>query len=175
MKRWILWAPLALFIAFVTVVALGLRKPGNNVIRSQLIGKPMPEFNLPPAIPARPSLATVNLRDGRAHLVNIFASWCVPCAAETPQLLKLTAMGVPVEAVAIRDRSKDIQRFLAQWGDPYDRIGGDPDSSVQIALGSSGVPESFVVDGKGIIRHQHIGDIRDEDVADIFARVRAAQ
>ena len=78
--------------------------------------------------------------------------------------MALKRRGVPIDGVAIRDRSEDVARFLAEWGDPFERIGADPASRVQFALGSSGVPETFVVDGKGVIRHQHIGDIRPENV-----------
>ncbi len=76
----------------------------------------------------------------------------MPCAAEAPQLDQLAKLGVAIYAVAIRDRPEDITDFLKRYGDPYRRIGSDPTSSVQIAMGSSGVPETFVVDGKGIIR-----------------------
>jgi cytochrome c biogenesis protein CcmG/thiol:disulfide interchange protein DsbE len=82
---------------------------------------------------------------------------------------------VPIDGVAIRDRSEDVAGFLAEWGDPFERIGADPASRVQFALGSSGVPETFVVDGKGVIRHQHIGDIRPENVPEILAAYEAAK
>jgi cytochrome c biogenesis protein CcmG/thiol:disulfide interchange protein DsbE len=89
--------------------------------------------------------------------------------------MALKRQGLPIQGVAIRDRSDDVAGFLAQWGDPFDRIGADPESRVQFALGSSGVPETFVVDGKGVIRHQHIGDIRPEDMATIIAAYEAAR
>src|SRR3546814_3631129 len=99
---------------------------------------------------------------GKPRLLNIFASWCVPCAAEAPQLAVLKEAGVAIDGIAIRDSREDLDRFLARWGNPYARIGSDVDSSVQIALGSSGVPETFVIDGKGMIVYQHIGAIRKE-------------
>jgi cytochrome c biogenesis protein CcmG/thiol:disulfide interchange protein DsbE len=68
-----------------------------------------------------------------------------------------------------------VAAFLARHGDPYQRIASDPQTQVQIALGSSGVPETFVVDGRGIIRHQHIGDIRPEHMADIIKAFEAAK
>ena len=74
----------------------------------------------------------------------------------------MKARGATIDGIAIRDRPEDVARFLARHGDPYDRIGSDPRSQVQIALGSSGVPESFIVDGRGIIRYQHIGPIGAE-------------
>ena len=108
-------------------------------------------------------------------MLNIFASWCVPCIAEAPLLLDLESRGVPIDAVAIRDRPQDIASFLARWGDPYRHIGLDADSRVQLSIGSSGVPETFVIDGEGIIRHQHIGAITEADVADILEAYEAAR
>jgi cytochrome c biogenesis protein CcmG/thiol:disulfide interchange protein DsbE len=108
-------------------------------------------------------------------VVNIFASWCIPCIAEAPQLLQLARQGVPIDAIAIRDRPQDVAAFLAKWGDPYQRIASDTDSRVQMALGSSGVPETFVVDGKGVIRYQHIGDVRAETVPEIVKAYEAAK
>ncbi|HEX9948226.1 MAG TPA: DsbE family thiol:disulfide interchange protein [Allosphingosinicella sp.] len=175
MKRLFLWLPLAVFVAFIVTVAIGLRKPADSPIRSRMIGKPMPDFALEAAVPGHPPLSAANLRSGKPRLVNVFASWCVPCKAEAPQLMALRHRGIPIDGVAIRDRSEDVARFLADWGDPFERIGADPASRVQFALGSSGVPETFVVDGKGVIRHQHIGDIRPEHVPEILAAYEAAK
>ncbi|TZG28738.1 DsbE family thiol:disulfide interchange protein [Sphingomonas montanisoli] len=175
MRRLLIWAPLALFIAFFVVFASGLISPESKTIRSQLIGKPMPTFALAPGVPGKPGLSSAELANGKPHLVNVFASWCIPCIAEAPQLEQLAQAGVPIYGVAIRDRPEDLARFLARNGDPYRAIGGDPNSSVQIALGSSGVPETFIVDGKGIIRHQHIGDIQPQDVPGIMSALGAAK
>ena len=175
MKRAILWAPLLVLIAFIAIVVVGLRREPENVIRSQMIGKPMPEFALAASLPSHPPLSAADLRKGSPRLVNVFASWCIPCRAEAPQLMALKQRGIPIDGVAIRDRSEDVAAFLAEWGDPFERIGADPTSKVQFALGSSGVPETFVVDGKGVIRHQHIGDIRPEDVPTILAAWEAAK
>ncbi|MDB5688729.1 MAG: periplasmic protein thiol--disulfide oxidoreductase DsbE [Sphingomonas bacterium] len=172
--RLILWAPLVLFLIFAGLFASGLIRPSSSTIRSKLIGQPLPEFALPAALPGRPSVSRAAFTSGKPRLLNIFASWCVPCAAESPQLLQLRQAGVEIDAIAVRDRSEDVAGFLQRWGDPYAAIGSDSDSSVQLALGSSGVPETFVIDGKGIIRHQHIGDIRPADVPDILAAVREA-
>jgi cytochrome c biogenesis protein CcmG/thiol:disulfide interchange protein DsbE len=172
--RWLLWLPLALFVAIVAVVMSGLMHPVSTDIRSQLVGQPMPEFALPPAVPGHPGLARADMA-GQPHLLNIFASWCIPCAVEGPQLMALKRAGVSIEGIAIRDRPDDLTAFLARYGDPYGRIGDDANSRVQLAFGSSGVPESFVVDGRGVIRLQHIGDIRPEEVPSILAAVEAAR
>ncbi len=175
MKRLILWVPLAIFVLFIATFAIGLYAPADRVITSKLVGKPVPDFALEPAVASHPPLSSAELRQGEPRLVNVFASWCVPCIAEAPQLMELKRRGIPIDAIAIRDRPQDVAAFLAKWGDPYQRIASDPHTQVQIALGSSGVPETFVVDGQGIIRHQHIGDIRPEHMAEIVAAYEAAK
>lgn len=175
MKRWLLWAPLVLFGLFFAVVAAGLMTPKDNIITSKMVGKPMPTFSLPAAVEQRPALSSKDLADGKPKLLNIFASWCLPCIAEAPQLLELQKAGVEINAIASRDTPQDIANFLNRWGNPYSRIGSDATSSVQLELGSSGVPETFVIDGNGIIVHQHIGDIRKENVPELLEILRKAQ
>jgi len=175
MKRWVVWLPFALFAGLFVVVASGLIAPASHEVRSAMVGKPLPDFSLPSILPGKPGLGSAVFRQGKPRLLNVFASWCIPCAAEAPQLARLKAMGVAIDAVAIRDTGPDIQRFLARYGDPYDRIGDDPESAVQLALGSSGVPETFVIDGQGKILLQHIGEVRSEDVPKILAAVGQAQ
>ena len=169
MRRLILWVPLGLFVAFLAVVAAGLFAPADREIRSALIGQPVPEFSLAPGAAGRSGASSADLRNGRPHLVNVFASWCVPCRVEAPQLAALSRRGVPIVGIAVRDRPEDLARFLAAYGNPFQAIGADSDRRVQIELGSAGVPETFVVDGRGIIRHQHIGAIADSDVGGIYA------
>lgn len=173
-SRWALWLPLALFAAFAVLVLFGLLRPAPREVASTLIGKPMPEFTLPAAMPGREGLDSRVFRQGEPRLVNIFASWCLPCRIEAPQLKALADAGVPIEGISVRDTTADLQIFLAQHGDPFERIGADDDGKVQLALGSSGVPETYVVDGKGIIRHQHIGEIRPDQVATIIEKLKEA-
>lgn len=175
MRKLLIWLPLALFLVFLGVFASGLISPESKTIPSKLVGKPMPGFALASAVPGKPGLSSAELTNGQPHLVNVFASWCVPCIAEAPQLRQLAEAGVPVYGIAIRDRPEDLVRFLDRNGDPFRAIGGDPNSSVQIALGSSGVPETFIVDGKGIIRKQHIGAINPEDVPGIMSALGEAR
>ncbi len=174
MKRLWLWVPLAGFALFFAVVAAGLIKPDDSMHRSKMIGKPLPLFDLPAASSTRPGLSAKSF-SGKPYLLNVFASWCVPCIAEAPVLGFLAQQGVTIEGVAIRDKRADVDAFLSRNGSPYRAIGLDVDSSVQMAIGSSGVPETFVVDGKGIIRHQHIGDLTTEDVPEILAALKAAR
>jgi cytochrome c biogenesis protein CcmG/thiol:disulfide interchange protein DsbE len=126
-------------------------------------------------VAGRPGLSSADLAQGQPRIVNVFASWCIPCISEAPQLLELRRRGIPIDAIAIRDRPEDVAAFLARWGDPYQRIGSDVDSRVQLAFGSSGVPETFIVDGRGVIRYQHIGDIRPETIPEILQAYEAAK
>jgi cytochrome c biogenesis protein CcmG/thiol:disulfide interchange protein DsbE len=174
MKRVLIWAPLAMFIVFFAVVASGLYAPDDRTHPSKMIGKPLPAFSLPVAAADRPALSSKDF-SGQPRLLNVFASWCVPCIAEVPILTELSKQGVIVDGVAIRDRPADVDRFLGQHGNPYRAIGSDVDSSIQLAIGSSGVPETFVIDGRGIIRLQHIGAITVEDVPKILSALKAAR
>lgn len=173
-RRWAIWLPLGLFAAFVVLVAVQLRNPADTNVASTLVGKPMPRFALPAALPDKPGIDGKVFADGKPHLVNIFASWCVPCGVEAPQLGTLAKLGVPIEGISVRDRTEDLQGFLKLNGDPYRHIGADDDGKVQLALGSSGVPETYVIDGKGVIRYQHIGEIRQDQVPMILEKLAEA-
>lgn len=173
-KLW-LALPLIVFALFVLAVGWRLSSPPDPTVKSRMIGKPVPEFALPAALPAKPALASADLRRQGPRLVNLFASWCVPCIAEAPVLLDLKNRGVAIDGIAIRDTPTDIQRFLADHGDPFQRMGDDKASQVQMAFGSAGVPESFVVDASGVIRFQHVGPIMPQDVPTILAELEKAR
>lgn len=162
-KLW-LALPLVVFALFVGAVAWRLAEPPDPTVKSRLVGKPVPAFNLAAAVPGRPAFGSAELATGRPRVVNLFASWCLPCIAEAPQLLELQRRGIPIDGIAIRDKPEDIAEFLANHGDPFARIGADPQSAAQFALGSAGVPESFIVDGQGVIRYQHVGPIMAQDM-----------
>jgi len=172
--RWILWLVVALAAALFVLFAVQLSRPKNDFVQSAMVGKPIPEFALEPAIEGQPGLSSADFADGKPRLLNVFASWCVPCAAEAPQLAALEQQGADIVAIAIRDRPQDVAAFLNAYGNPFSRIGSDEISQVQLALGSSGVPETFVIDGRGVIRYQHIGDIRDRDVPILLEKLREA-
>jgi cytochrome c biogenesis protein CcmG/thiol:disulfide interchange protein DsbE len=174
-SRWALWLPLALFAGFVALVMIGLLRPADRTIESKMVGKPMPGFALPARVADRPGLSRADLIGGKPRLVNVFASWCIHCITEAPVLGQLRLAGVEIVGVAIRDREEDVARFLAQHGNPYSRIGADDVSAVQFALGSSGVPESFIVDARGTIRYQHIGEIRPDQVPMILEKLKEAE
>ena len=173
--RLFLWGLVALAVGLFGLFAYQLSQPKDEFIQSTMIGKPIPAFDLPPIVAERPGLASADLADGKPKLLNVFASWCVPCIAEAPNLAKLEAAGANIVGVAIRDRPEDMAAFLQANGNPFSRIGKDDISAVQLSIGSSGVPETFVVDGRGIIRYQHIGDIRDSDVPLLLGKLREAE
>jgi cytochrome c biogenesis protein CcmG/thiol:disulfide interchange protein DsbE len=172
MRWW--WIPLLLFALFLGVAAYQLNQPKDDFVPSAMIGEPLPAFDLPPALDGVPGVSSANFRDGKPRLLNIWASWCVPCIAEAPQLERLREEGAEIVGVAIRDRPEDVAAFLDRYGNPYTRIGADDLSQVQLAIGSSGVPETFVIDGEGRITHQHIGDIRAEHVPRLLEELRKA-
>ena len=164
MNRAIRFIPLAILLLFVAIVAWRLAIPDDTKIRSRMTGQPVPAFVLAPATDGVLGLSSQDLATGQPRLINVFASWCVPCIDEAQLLMELKRQGVPIDAVAVRDKPADVAEFLGRHGNPFERIGADPESRVQIALGSSGVPETFIVDGLGVIRYQHMGPIEPGDV-----------
>lgn len=174
-SRLFLWVPLALFAFFAGLAAYMLTQPKNQFVESTMIGQPLPAFALEPAFEGLPGASKADLTGGQPRLLNIWASWCLPCIAEAPQLEALKAQGVEIVGIAIRDRPEDVANFLSRYGNPYTRIGSDPISEVQLAVGSSGVPETFVIDAQGVIRYQHIGDIRAGDVPRLLEELEKAR
>ena len=164
MKRAIYLVPLALFLFFAGLAGYMLTQPKDEQIPSQMVEAPLPEFTLEPALAGMPGVARADFVGGEPRLLNIWASWCLPCIAEAPHLERLREEGVEIIGVAIRDKREDVDEFLATHGNPDTRIGADDISAVQLEIGSSGVPETFVIDGEGNIVHQHIGDVSARDV-----------
>jgi cytochrome c biogenesis protein CcmG/thiol:disulfide interchange protein DsbE len=175
MSRAVRFAPLLLLLLIVAALVWRLATPVDTSVHSKLEGKPVPAFDLGPALDTKLPLSSRDLATGKPRILNIFASWCVPCIGEVKVLKQLQARGVTIDGIAVRDRPEDLAQFLAANGDPYERIGSDDQSQVQIALGSSGVPESFVIDGKGVVRYQHIGPIESNDVPMIVAKLEQAR
>jgi cytochrome c biogenesis protein CcmG/thiol:disulfide interchange protein DsbE len=175
MSRAVRFAPLALLLLLIIALVWRLATPLDTNVHSKLEGEPVPAFDLGPALETKAALSSRDLANGQPRLLNIFASWCVPCVGEVKVLQDLKRRRVVIDGIAVRDKPEDIADFLARNGDPYERIGSDPQSVVQIALGSSGVPESFIVDGKGIIRYQHIGAIEPDDIPMILRKLEQAR
>jgi cytochrome c biogenesis protein CcmG, thiol:disulfide interchange protein DsbE len=173
-RKVLLWLPFALMAALFFAFFLSLKHPDDHVIASQMVGKPLPEFAAIAAMPGQPGAATADFKDGKPRLLNIFASWCVPCVAEVPMLARLKAAGAEIDGLAVHDTSPELAKFLAANGNPYTRIGLDQDGRGQIAFGSAGVPETFVVDGQGKIIYQHIGVVTEEDMPKLLSMLGIA-
>lgn len=157
-RRIALLVPLAVFVGLAVFFAIGLTLDPREV-PSVLIGKPAPQFALPPVQGRTLGLATADL-EGEVSLVNVFASWCVACREEHPLLMQISREGiVPVHGLNYKDAPADAARWLDQMGDPYRRTGADLDGRVAIDWGVYGVPETFVVDATGTIRYKRIGPI----------------
>ena len=159
-KRLLFIIPALVFIGLAAVLALGLRHD-PSIVPSALIGKPAPPFTLAPLLDDKSGFATVDLK-GRVTLVNVFASWCVPCRAEHPLLARLAQAGIALYGIDYKDKPEDARRWLASQGDPYERIGADQEGHVAIDWGVYGVPESFLVDRDGIIRYKLVGPLSEE-------------
>ncbi len=175
MRRALIWLPLVLFVLMLGLVVSGIVKPGDRAVRSAMVGKQVPALDLPALVEGKPGVSTAALATGEPILLNLFASWCIPCIAEAPQLMQLKQQGVKIYGVAVRDTPEAMAKFLGENGDPYAAIGDDGASQVSIALGSSGVPETYVIDGNGKIVLQHIGYIGEQDVAEIRAALEKAR
>jgi len=167
--------PIALLLGLVATLGLRLMRPADPAIPSQMVNRSIPTIDLPPAIAGKPGLKSSDLVTGRPRLLNVFASWCVPCADEAPVLAQLKRRGVMIDAIAVRDTPGATSAFLERWGDPYERLGADPRSNAQMALGSAGVPETFVIDGNGVIRHQYVGPLSEANIPGILKQLKDAQ
>jgi len=155
------YIPLLVFLVMAVFFAIGLTMNPRD-IPSPLIGKPVPEFSLPPVKGRTLGLASADLR-GQVSLVNVFASWCVACREEHPILMELGRKGtVAIHGLNYKDKPDDAQAWLDQLGDPYTRTGADISGRVAIDWGVYGVPETFVIDRDGRIAHKHIGAITPE-------------
>jgi cytochrome c biogenesis protein CcmG, thiol:disulfide interchange protein DsbE len=167
--------PMVGLLVLVAAFALGLRND-PSLVPSPLIGKPVPVFDLPPVDGRGLGLSSRDLQ-GEVSLVNVFASWCVSCREEHPLLLRLKKSGfIPVHGLDYKDRPADAARWLARLGDPYTRTGADIDGRVAIDWGVYGVPETFVVDRRGIIVYKQVGpvtqDVLDRTLAPLIARLQ---
>lgn len=158
------FVPLAAFAGLVAVFAYSLNRD-PSVVPSVLIDKPAPSFTLP-AVDGlgRPGFDTADLR-GHISVVNVFASWCIPCRQEAPMLEKLkTDTNVALYGINQKDSPENVKAFLDELGDPYTAVGADPNGRVSIDWGVYGVPETYVVNAKGIITYKYIGPMDENAV-----------
>lgn len=173
-RPWML-LPALLALALVVAFFVQLGREDKENLPSPLIGKSVPEFDLP-GLGQTPGLSSGDLRAPGVKLVNVFASWCVPCRAEHPQIEALTDAGITVHGLNYKDKPADATAFLQELGNPYTRIGRDEAGRVGIDWGVYGVPETFVIDGKGTITYKHVGPIRPEHLSEkIMPAIRRAR
>lgn len=175
-SSWLIYlVPVLIFLGMALLLGLGLTLNPREV-PSALIGRPVPEFSLPPVQGRNLGLSSADLK-GEVSLVNVFASWCVPCRQEHPLFTQLAAAkAVPIYGLNYKDAPADAAKWLDMLGDPYTRTGADRDGRVAIEWGVYGVPETFVVDADGQIAHKHIGPLTqadlDETILPLVERLR---
>lgn len=159
-RKFIGLAPFLVFVLLVTLFTLPLLQGRDPSLHpSALQDKPVPDFVLPPALDGQPGFATADLK-GRVSLVNIFASWCVTCAAEQAFLTdRIAATGIPLYGINYKDKKEEARAWLEKNGNPFTAIGADSDGRVAIDWGVYGVPETYLVDAAGIIRYRHVGPL----------------
>lgn len=168
-------APVIVFVALAGLLGWGLNRDPRE-IPSTMIGKPVPQFSLPPVKGRTLGLSDADLK-GEVSLVNVFASWCVACREEHPLLLKLKTDGVvPIHGLDYKDPPDDAARWLNTFGDPYTRTAADLNGRVSIDWGVYGVPETFVIGKDGRIAYKHIGpltqEVLDRTILPLVTRLR---
>lgn len=162
-RAWLALVPVAVFALLAVIFYRGLL--GNPAdVPSVLINKPVPAFTLSPIEGLDlPGLADGDLKKGEVTLVNVWASWCVPCREEHPLLMELASRGdVRVVGINYKDDPENARRFLVTLGIPFTAVGADPNGRAAVDWGVYGVPESFIVDGTGTIRMKWIGPLTRE-------------
>ena len=170
MKRLWFLIPLGAFLALAIVLAVGLKRDPREV-PSPLIDKPAPKFALARLDDAAKTVRLDDLK-GKVFILNVWASWCVACREEHPILLDFAKKRVvPVYGLNYKDTRADASAWLARFGNPYDASFFDEDGRVGLDFGVYGVPETFVVDGNGVIRMKHIGPITPEVLTNKIERL----
>jgi len=167
--------PVAIFAGLGAAFFWGLFN-NDDRLPSALIGRPVPEFILPPIDGREDGLASTDLA-GEVSLVNVWASWCVPCRDENPLLVELAETGaVPIHGINYKDAPGAALAFLDELGNPFTRIGADRNGRVAIDWGVYGVPETYVIDAEGRIAMKHVGPFDRQILeTEIMPVVRALQ
>jgi cytochrome c biogenesis protein CcmG/thiol:disulfide interchange protein DsbE len=171
MRRILPLIPIVVVLALATLFATYGLHHDPQVLPAARVGKPLPSSALPPIKGGPPQ--TVAQAAGGPALVNVFASWCGPCAVEAPQLMALKARGVPIVGLAYEDQPGNTLAFLDRLGNPFSAILVDRSGDTGVDLGISGVPETFLVDRNGLIVAKHAGALSDRDAADMVSKLHA--
>ncbi|MEI9991087.1 MAG: DsbE family thiol:disulfide interchange protein [Rhizomicrobium sp.] len=174
MKRLFYILPVLAFLGLGWFLYASLRTPPPAAMPSALLGKPAPALTLPPLDAKAQGFGPSDLA-GRVTLVNLFASWCIPCREEAGELAELArARGVRLIGIAYKDKPEAARAFLDEYGNPFERIGLDADGRAGIEWGISGVPETFVLDRHGIVRGRFGPLTPDGMVMDILPAIASA-
>jgi cytochrome c biogenesis protein CcmG/thiol:disulfide interchange protein DsbE len=165
--------PLLIFAVLAGLFWYALHGGDPSRLPSALIGKPVPEFTLPPIDGlladgnAVPGFASADLAQGEPTIVNVFASWCVECQVEHPLLVALgKEPGVRLFGIDYKDDAASARRFLGRYGNPYSRVGADGSGRTAIDFGVYGVPETYVITGNGRIAFRHVGPLTEAVIRD---------
>lgn len=159
-RRLVFLVPVFVLVGVGFALGIGLTL-NPKILPSALIDRPVPKFDLPPLFADYnlPGFGTRDLR-GEVTVVNVFASWCVPCRGEHPYITRLAKEGnVRIFGLNYKDAPKDARRWLRKLGNPYTAIGSDRSGRVGIEWGVTGLPETFIIDKDGIIRFKHVGPV----------------
>ena len=159
-RNWIAFAPIILFAGLAAVFALQLVSgKDTSQLPSMLIGKPAPTTDLPPLDPSAPGLKSSDFT-GRVTVLNVFASWCVPCREEAPALIEFSKdKRFTLAGLNYKDKPENAARFLAEFGNPFAVIGADIGGRAGIDWGVYGVPETYVIGRDGTIRFKFVGPL----------------
>lgn len=173
MKRWITFLPLAALILALGLFGLYALGRDTRIEPNAMVGKPAPEISAPLLEGGPPVLLSTQIQ-GPA-LVNVFASWCAPCIIESPLLMDIKARGVRIVGLAQKDEPAKTANFLTRWGDPFAVVLNDHTGRATIDFGATGLPETFVVDSKGMIVGKHTGPLETKAQVDaLLAKLDAA-
>ncbi len=168
--RFVFVLPLGAVLAVAALLAIRLPPPGESPPDAG-VGQAAPAFDLP-SLTGGSDLALAELK-GKPAIVNFFASWCAPCQAEAPALRLLKTRGAPLYGIAYKDGKAAARKFLAATGNPYVAAAIDAEGKTAAAFGATGVPETFVLDKRGIVRFHHAGPIDEKAVeTDILPLLR---
>jgi len=159
-KRLIYILPALAFLGLAYVLLRSLLAPPPDTLASALIDKPAPRFDLPALDAAAQSFSTSDLGAGHVTVMNVFASWCVPCRAEAPVLETIAGLkDVALYGLVYKDTPFKARAFLSDVGNPFTRIDIDADGRASLNWGVYGVPETYIIDPHGIIRERFVGEI----------------
>jgi cytochrome c biogenesis protein CcmG/thiol:disulfide interchange protein DsbE len=166
MKRWLFILPVAGFAVLAYFLFRSLWAPAPDIIPSALLNKPAPRLVLPALDGKTAAFTPADLTAGHVSVINVFASWCAPCRTETSQLAAMSNLpGVALYGLVQKDKPEAARAFLNEVGNPFAKIARDDDGRASIEWGVYGVPETFVVDGKGVVRFKYVGPLTDDVMA----------